>query len=238
MTDKRPQPVRGKIGPLETIDFPIESPEALVVCCHGYGADAADLAPLALEIPTKRRLRWVFPEAPEPLGSNPMAGGRQWFPIDEEALLQAQVMGKHRDFGEAHLPGISEAAKAVQGLIDETGLKKVLLGGFSQGSMVAVEAALAGSAAPIGVFILSGNLVDRDGTQQRAPKRSGTPFFQTHGEQDPILGFDGAKQLTDALTDAGWKGELRPFQGGHGIPPDALTALGAFMDTVLEEDDG
>ncbi len=238
MTQASRQAVRTKIGPLDVIDFPIESPEAVVVCCHGYGADASDLAPLALEIPTQRIVRWIFPEAPEPLGSNPMAGGRQWFPIDEEALLQAQVLGTYRDFAKTRPPGIGEAGEAVSALVHETGVKKFVLGGFSQGSMVAIESALAGEGAPRGVFVLSGNLVDGEGTVARAAKRGGTPFFQTHGEQDPILGFDGAKQLEKVLLGAGWKGSLRPFQGGHGIAPDALGALGNFIDSVLEDSDG
>lgn len=238
MTANLQRPVRGTIGPLETIEFPLDAPEATIVCCHGYGADAADLAPLAFEIPTKRRVRWIFPEAPEPLGSNAAAGGRQWFPIDEEALLQAQVLGKHRDFARTRPAGIAEAAVAVRGLLEQTGPAPWFLGGFSQGAMVAVETALTDGEKPLGVFILSGNLVDAEGTAARARARGGIPFFQTHGEQDPILGFDGAKRLEGVLRDAGWKGALRPFQGGHGIPPEALGALGEFIDGVLEENHG
>ena len=230
MTDAGPRPIRGKIGPLDAIDFPVDSPEALVVCCHGYGADAADLAPLAFEIPTKRRVRWIFPEAPNPLGSDPMASGREWFPIDQEALMQAQVLGTHRSFAELRPPGLEEAADALRALLDQTKCESLFLGGFSQGSMVAIEAALASDVGPQGVFILSGNLVDGKGTLERASKHAGTPFFQTHGEQDPVLGFEGAQRLTAALTDSGWKGDLQSFQGGHAIPPNALKALGEFID--------
>lgn len=231
------EPLRVKIGPLEAIDFPVEKAEAVAVCCHGYGADAADLAPLALEIPTRRRVRWIFPEAPLPRASDPLAGGREWFPLDEQAMLQAQILGQTRDFGAARPPGIAEAAAALRELAAEAGNGNVFLGGFSQGSMVAVEAAFSAAGAR-GVFILSGNLVDREGTTARAAAHKGMPFFQTHGEQDPILGFEGAKRLESVLQAAGWKGMLRPFQGGHGIPPEALAALGKFIDGVLEGKDG
>ena len=32
-----------------------------------------------------------------------------------------------------------------------------------------------------------------------------------------------------ALKAAGWKGELRRFEGGHGIPPELLPELGAWL---------
>ncbi|OIO11728.1 MAG: hypothetical protein AUJ52_01650 [Elusimicrobia bacterium CG1_02_63_36] len=231
------RPVRSAFAGLDTIDFPVKGAEAVVVCCHGYGADAADLAPLAGQIPTRRTVRWVFPDAPDPLSSAPWSGGRQWFPIDEEALLRAQVLGTCRDFAGSRPPGIDAAAKSLRDLIAKTAPPsgKFLIGGFSQGSMVALEAALLQGPAASGVFILSGNLVDADGTAARAPARKATPFFQTHGEQDPMLGFDGAKKLEAALTAAGWNGRLRPFQGGHGIPPEALSALGEFIDSALED---
>jgi phospholipase/carboxylesterase len=235
MSEAGLRPVRATLGGLEAIDFPVESPEALVVCCHGYGADASDLAPLAMEIPVSRKVRWIFPDAPQPLGSAPWSGGRQWFPIDEEALLRAQVSGEFRDFAASRPQGIDDAARALRELVaaalPDSGA--FVVGGFSQGSMVAIESALMEGPAPAGVFVLSGNLVDEEGTSKRAPARAGTPFFQTHGEMDPMLGFEGAKKLERALSEAGWKGELRPFQGGHGVPPEHLASLGEFIDGAV-----
>jgi predicted esterase len=101
--------------------------------------------------------------------------------------------------------------------------------GFSQGAMMAVDLALRAQKAPAGVAILSGTLVDRKSVAALAPKRAGLAFFQSHGSVDPILGFQEALKLETALMGAGWKGALRRFEGGHGIPPELLPELGAWL---------
>jgi len=54
-------------------------------------------------------------------------------------------------------------------------------------------------------------------------------FFQSHGSGDPILGFAQALALEKELKAAGWNGALRRFEGGHGIPPEIVPELGAWL---------
>ncbi len=101
--------------------------------------------------------------------------------------------------------------------------------GFSQGAMMAVDLALRAPEAPAGVAVLSGTLVDRKTLEKLAPRRKGLPFFQSHGSVDPILGFQEARALEKALKDAGWSGSLLRFEGGHGVAPEVVAALGAWL---------
>jgi phospholipase/carboxylesterase len=217
-----------RLGNLEAVDFPCADPKGLtVICLHGYGADMRDLAPLAPEIPVERPVRWIFPNGPETLDW----GGRAWFPIDVAAFEEAQRTGKPRDLSGGEPDGMAESRVALQGFIQELGVswEKLVVMGFSQGAMMAVDLALRAPSAPAGVAILSGTFVDQKSVAALAPKRAGLAFFQSHGSVDAILGFQEALKLEKALTDAGWKGELRRFEGGHGIPPELLPELGAWL---------
>ena len=217
-----------RLGDLDAVEFPSADPKALtVVCLHGYGADMRDLAPLAPEIPVERPVRWIFPNGPEVLEW----GGHAWFPIDVAAFEEAQRTGKPRDLSGHEPQGMAESRLALQGFIEELGASwdRLVLMGFSQGAMMSVDLALRAPTAPAGVAILSGTFVDAKSVAALAPQKKGLAFFQSHGSVDPILGFQEALKLEDALKAAGWKGELRRFEGGHGIPPELLPELGAWL---------
>jgi phospholipase/carboxylesterase len=221
-------PILVRHGNLDAIEFVSEDASALtVICLHGYGADMRDLAPLAPEIPVERSVRWLFPDGPEVLDW----GGRAWFPIDVAAFEEAQRSGKSRDLSGGEPEGMAESRLELQTFIAELGVPwdRLVLMGFSQGAMMAVDLALRAAQAPAGVAILSGTFVDKKTVAALAPKRAGLAFFQSHGSVDPILGFQEALKLETALKAAGWKGELRRFEGGHGIPPELLPELGEWL---------
>ena len=80
---------------------------------------------------------------------------------------------------------------------------------------------------------MSGNLVDAASLAERGPARKGLTFFQSHGSQDPILGFEGAQKLFEALNAAGWFGEFVEFKGGHAIPRPVFDGLTTYLDNLL-----
>jgi phospholipase/carboxylesterase len=225
------QPRSVRLGGLDAIEYPSQDPKALtVVCCHGYGADMRDLAPLAPEIPVTRPLRWIFPDGPEALDW----GGRAWFPINIESFEEAQRAGKPRDLSGGEPAGMAEARVKLSALLEALAVpaETLVLMGFSQGAMMAVDAALRRTQAPAGVGILSGTLVDRKQLAALAPKLKGLPFFQSHGSVDPILGFAQALELEGELKAAGWKGSMLRFEGGHALPPEVIAGLGAWLQTL------
>jgi phospholipase/carboxylesterase len=104
--------------------------------------------------------------------------------------------------------------------------------GFSQGAMMAVDAAARAAAPCAGVAVLSGTLVDAKSLARAAATKKGQRFFQSHGSVDPILGFQEALALEKVLLAAGWTGRLRRFEGGHGLPPEVLEDLGAWLEAL------
>lgn len=223
------QPKLIHLWDLKAIEFPNADPEALtVVCMHGYGADMRDLAPLAPEIPSTRPLRWIFPDAPTTLDW----GGKAWWPIDVAAFEAAQRGGKPRDLSAGEPEGLPAARVAMQGALKSLKVpwNKLILMGFSQGSMLAVDLALRAPEPPRGVAILSGTIVDAKSVAALGAKKKGLPFFQSHGSVDSILGFPQALALEKALLSSGWSGSLLRFEGAHAIPREVLDALGAWLD--------
>jgi phospholipase/carboxylesterase len=220
---------------------PESGPEALVVLCHGYGAPGTDLIGLAPELmdrePDLKRARFLFPEAPHPLDM--MFGGRAWWHIDMTKLEQAMREGRTREMADEVPEGMDQARRMLHALVDEalaqTGLpmSKVLLGGFSQGAMLATDLTLRLEEAPAGLLIYSGALLSQTEWKKRAPNRSGLKVFQTHGRQDPLLGFAQAEDLKALLDGAGLDVEFDPFDGQHTISAAGVEKGARFLKERL-----
>ena len=206
-----------------------------LILMHGFGATGEDLVPLAEELVYRdpslaETVKFIFPAAPlEPVEMADY-GGRAWWPIDMAKLQRAMMLGDFRDLRE-DLPELLPAAREkVVGLIDEVraetgwGLDRFVLGGFSQGSMLATDVALRLPEAPAGLVIWSGTLLCEKEWLPLLPGRAGLRVIQSHGRQDQILPFAAAEWLRDAMTGAGLDVEFLPFNGPHTIPGGAVDA--------------
>jgi phospholipase/carboxylesterase len=225
-------PRRITIGPLKTIEFPASEGSPTVVCFHGYGADGADLAPLAAELDVPTAVRWLFPDAPLRIPQFP--AGRAWFPIEEERMMRAQL-GQPLDLMKVRPAGLDDAIKAGEEYLAALAVPwdKLILGGFSQGAMLALELTLRAPQAPKGLFLLSGTLIDEPNIQKAGPSRKGLKVFQSHGEDDPLLSYGAAGKLRDALIAAGLDVRFTPFPGGHMLPAEAVRGLEAWLGELL-----
>jgi phospholipase/carboxylesterase len=106
-----------------------------------------------------------------------------------------------------------------------------VLGGFSQGAMLALDVALRTKRRPSGLVLLSGTYIAEREWQPLMAARKGTSVFQSHGESDPILPFAIAEKLRDALGDAGLDVEFHRFGGGHAIPPAVMSSLRTWLSS-------
>jgi phospholipase/carboxylesterase len=207
--------------------FDHTSPFAAGVMLHGFGASGDDLAPLSPLFPVREQ--WLFPHAPGQIEWGGMLYGRAWFPREARAMEAAMTGAYFNGLREQDPPGLSNAAVELFELAEAHGLdwEETLLGGFSQGAMVAVEVAIRAPKPPKGLLLFSGSLIAEERWSSsaeelsRARKRPGV-FFQTHGTSDQILPFEEGRALFDLLQSAGWKGSFVGFRGGHEIPPDVV----------------
>jgi phospholipase/carboxylesterase len=153
--------------------------------------------------------------------------------------LQRAVM--HNDFETltGRVPaGLSEARAQIDDLLDtlekEHGASrdKLVLGGFSQGAMLATDVALHAERPPAGLAILSGSLIAKAEWIPRMKARATLPVLQSHGRNDPVLSFQIAEKLREELTLAGLTVEFVAFNGGHGIPNGAVESLAKLVTRV------
>jgi phospholipase/carboxylesterase len=207
----------------------------VVVLLHGFGAPGDDLVSLWRVIDLPREVRFVFPAAPLQPPEFAAYGGRAWWPIDTLAMQQAVASGRMRDRSR-ELPAGMPAARAqvlallegIEHALDVRG-PRLVLGGFSQGAMLACDVALNSKRELAGLVLLSATLLCRDVWQARMPARSELPIFQSHGRTDPLLPYALAVELRELLRGAGCRVDWVEFDGGHEIPSAVLQALGPFL---------
>jgi phospholipase/carboxylesterase len=199
----------------------------VVVLLHGYGAPGTDLVPLWRELAVPHEVRFVFPEAPLDLGF----GGRAWWPIDMARLQDRSSKVAVQRLTTEVPPGLDAARGALLELLDvlqrdfAAEPQQTLIGGFSQGAMLATDTVLRSSRPFASLAVLSGTLIAHDEWSPLMSARRGLPVLQSHGRVDPILPFEIAEQLRDELVSAGLPVEFIPFNGGHGIPGGVLDGL-------------
>ncbi len=229
----RIQARRRRIGPLDCIEVMQKEGAPTVVLFHGFGADAADLAALAEVVSVPKDTNWIFPNGhlSVPLGGH--FEGRAWFPIGVREMEAVAQTGVPLDFTQMSPPGLKRARQNAFDLLEnlKLPLDKVILGGFSQGAMLAIDVTLESEQNPAGLAILSGTLVDSARWQQLAFRHKGLSFFQAHGAYDPVLPFEAAQKLEKVLRDGGLQGQLYRFDGAHAIPPEVLIRLGEYIRT-------
>ncbi|WP_413295184.1 alpha/beta hydrolase [Bdellovibrio sp. HCB185ZH] len=205
-----------------------------IIFFHGYGADANDLFSLGQMIPTKQTYNWLFPNGILEVPIGPAWTGRAWWPIDMMEIQRAQETGVPRDFSGEMPKGFEKARDMAMEMIRQLRVpwNQIILGGFSQGAMLATDLYLRAPETPRGLVIMSGTLVAQDEWKKHVPNREGQRFFQSHGQMDQVLGFKQAQKLETLLTQNGMKGSLLGFRGGHEIPPQVLQGISQYINSL------
>jgi phospholipase/carboxylesterase len=209
----------------------------VLVLFHGFGAPAKDLVPLyrALDVPPE--VRFVFPAAPIELDPRAPAdfAPRAWWLIDIPGMQQKLAQGRGAELAREKPAGLDHARELVNGLFAaletelDAPLERVVLGGFSQGAMLACDVALRSPRSPAGLVLLSGAPIAAAEWRTLAPARKGLPVLMSHGRSDPILPFAGGEYLRDLLREAGLLVDFIEWNGGHGVPDSVLERLGPFL---------
>ncbi len=209
----------------------------VLVLMHGFGAPATDLVPLFRSVRVAPEVRFAFPAAPlvlDPSAPDDFAP-RAWWMIDIARMQTSILSGEGPVLARQTPPGLPAARAAVRDMLLslerelDAPPERVVLGGFSQGAMLACDVALRAERPPAGLVILSGAPVSVDEWQTLSAGRAGLPVLQSHGRSDPILPYAGAEWLRDLLEGSKLPVEWVPFNGGHGIPDAVLERLGPFV---------
>lgn len=239
VTELGPLRVRRFVVPGENPSDPEGKAPLTVVLMHGFGAPGDDLAGLARAfagLGAPPGTAFVFPEAPLALGEiggmELYADARAWWLIDMVRLQRAIARGETRDLSRDVPEGLAAAREKVLAMLDALAPARLVLGGFSQGAMLATDVALRTERALEGLVVLSGTLLAEHEWRPLMRARAGLRVFQSHGSRDPLLPYELAERLRDALRDAGLDVTFAAFDDGHGIPPDVLRELTSFLRSI------
>ncbi|OYU18698.1 MAG: phospholipase [Rhodobacteraceae bacterium PARR1] len=188
----------------------------MVILLHGVGAHGSSIAWLAdpLGLPTGAAV--AAPDAPFAFDPAPQSPGRQWFSVTgvTPENRPARVAAARAPF-DAVLAGII----ADHGLSDA--LDRVALVGFSQGSIMALDAVASGRW-PVGLLIaFSGRFV---GPAPASPPK--TPILIAHGTADTAIPVAESYHAHAALPQA----EFIVEPGlGHAPGPQGLARAQAML---------
>jgi phospholipase/carboxylesterase len=202
---------------------PRGAPTALVVLLHGYGANGDDL--IALSEGWRAWLpqaAFVAPNAPESIPGMP--GALQWFPLT------------FRDPGE-RWRGVVAATPGLDWFLDaelaryRVPASRLVLVGFSQGTMLALHAGLRRSAAPAAIVGYSGLVAGPEHLGEIAVR---PPVLLIHGAEDDLIPVEALHTTREALAAAGVGVEWHVREHlGHGIDPGGQQLAGHFMARIL-----
>ncbi len=233
-----------KLGPFDcvVIDTPrtTDRYRALVVLCHGFGAPGDDLVPCAAELygacSNLSDVRFIFPAGPIELDASGLYDSRAWWPIDMVRLQEMIQRGELRDLRSDRPELLDQRYQQLTELIaacsEETSVpvSRMVLGGFSQGAMLATETALRMPQPPAGLVVWSGTLLNERQWRELAAKRGELQVVQTHGRIDPILPFAGGVLLHELFTDNNFDATFFPFLGPHTISREGIAQAARLIE--------
>jgi phospholipase/carboxylesterase len=199
-------------------------PRQLVILLHGYGSSGSDLIQLApLWQAALPEAAFVAPHAPEHC---PM-GGRQWWALT--------------DFSRRGLAsGVQRAAASLDAFIDSEldriGLdeSRLVLAGFSQGTMMALHVGPCRERQLAGIVGYSGMIADPAGLAHKV--RTKPPILLVHGSADQVVPFTALKEAETELHRVGFDVTSHVAKGlGHGVDLPGIALGRDFAKKVLRE---
>ena len=234
---------RERLGNLDCVSIQPEGDqpvEKLAVFCHGFGAPGTDLVGIAQELlnasGSDEPMQLLFPAAPLSLEEQGMPGARAWWLLSIARLIAAMESGQFEQIRDEVPEGIDAARESltetIELALDNAGLgaNELLLGGFSQGAMLAVDVACRGlKEPPAALCLYSGALICEKFWKAAAGRLTKCRILQSHGRQDPILPFTAGVWLRDMLLKSDCEVDFIDFNGPHTIPWEAIERTGDLL---------
>ena len=187
------------------------NPAWAVIWLHGLGADGTDFEPVVPELglPETPAVRFIFPHAPhQPVTCNGGYVMRAWYDI------------AHTDIGRTpDAEGIAQSRQAVEQLIDTElaqGIapERLIIAGFSQGGVIAIETLAHHQDTLGGAIALSCYLAAPDTLPAAARP---LPVFLAHGTEDTIVPHALGITARDTLEQQRYAVEWHEYRMPHSV---------------------
>jgi phospholipase/carboxylesterase len=218
------------IAGLPTTVIDAQGASIAVVLLHGYAMAPSDLTPFAhsLGVPA----RFFFPRGPF---STP-TGGYTWWDVDTEARATTLLSGP-RDLANQQPAGLDAARRSLEEFLQAVATQfaptRTVVGGFSQGGMLACDFVLRGKTRVDGLILLSSSRIAFHAWEPCHERLRDLPAYCSHGEKDADLAFAAGVALRDFLIAAGARVSWVPFESGHEVPLVVWRGLRKFLAALL-----
>jgi phospholipase/carboxylesterase len=184
-------------------------PEGALVLLHGRGADEHDLFPLLDALDPGRRLHGYTPRAPLALPP----GGAHWYAVPRVGYPDPATFAE----------GFGAAAAWLDALPFPR--ERIVLGGFSQGCVLAYSLGLGrGRPRPAALLALSGFVPVVEGWDADLESPF-PPVAIAHGTHDPVIPVEFGRRARSLLEAAGADVLYRESPIGHWIDPGVVPEL-------------
>ncbi len=193
-----------------------------IIAIHGRGTNENDLVPLVLSLPLPNVLV-VSPRAPFPFPY----GGFVWYDLAHEGIPEPTTFRKSTGMLQKFVQEVKQGYP-----VDP---KRLLLLGFSQGTVMAYTTALLDPTSFLGVAALSGYIPHRSGLPLKLTNLNGFPVFISHGSEDPIIPARLSRESADLLERAGATVTYREYPMGHEVTEDTMRDLSEWSRNVFSQ---
>jgi phospholipase/carboxylesterase len=205
-------------------------PSHSVIWLHGLGADGNDFVPIVQELTLPPiGIRFVFPHAP--MRAVTVNGGfvmRAWYDI-----VSQDIARKEDEVGLRQSQNIVEeliAKEAARGVP----ANRVVLAGFSQGGVIALQTALRQPRRLAGAMSLSAYLpLVHKIEQERNAANNDMPVFLGHGTSDNVVPLVLGKASRDQLIKMGYDVDWHQYPMAHSVCAEELQDISAWFKRVL-----
>lgn len=207
------------------------NPAISILWLHGLGADGHDFAPIVPELvdPSWPALRFVFPHAP--VRAVTINGGmtmRAWYDIRSMSLDErADVAGVRASIADVEA---LIAAQTADGISSE----RMIIAGFSQGGVIALQTALRHRQRLAGVIGLSCYLPLADAlAAERSAANTDTPILLMHGVHDPVVPLMLGEHARDTLQAWNYPVQWHQYAMQHQVCMEQILDLRQWLSGRL-----
>ena len=201
-----------------------QKPKNAVILCHGYGGDGKDISLLASYWRTYLPdTLFVCPDAPERCAvSN---SGFQWFDLMDQTRDQVLVKSL---VAEIKLNNLIDEVIKTNNLTGE----KVVIGGFSQGSMISLQTGIKRKDKINSIIGYSGKIIDVNHLQNNINSYPNTILM--HGDKDEIVPVSFLLEAKEFFNKNNYKFESKIFKNcEHRIPSEGSSLGLEFLKKYL-----
>ncbi len=209
------------------------TPEYSIIWLHGLGADGHDFEPIVeqLNLSPSLNIRFIFPHAPmQAVTINQGFMMRAWYDIRSQDIYSAQDE-----------EGIRYSQNKIEHIIQQQinkGIKaeKILLAGFSQGGVIALQTALRSKHKLAGVIGLSTYLaLDTSLANEKTPQNQQIPIFLAHGDADPVIDIKWAHQTHSHLIREHYRVDWHTYPNlPHTVSATEINDIAQWINRILQ----